>query len=414
MLPLSANGRLDIFHFLLPAMFVARRLPRARALARFNSSLATQKPEHPLDTLRAVASLRREPTALAGLVTKAVADNDEKATWSHLVRELGNNPSLGDRWEHIDALLARPQARERQKVTSQRSHALAVEKINQAPQEELMFAVNDVLELRFPDAPFMSVEHALQLQAAVPNADDNPNGIFLRWLATLPPRLVRVSTKWERSLFKADTVRADAARQIRVLEDHIAKTTPKALDAVPVRRALMHAYGSTRVAADDAARHWDAIRAAYASGADRVHIRALETALAVPRTVDGVHAVWAQIQKLPVPPPSDTVNMPVPDAFYALNLVRVGALDEAEEIAKKWPLHSRIGWVVKSHSGKEKTEKGHATKRFDNILQVTRRNRERAEVLANNGLDQEDVLYMFSLHSPFANDLNLKRRPRQQ
>ncbi|KZV95390.1 hypothetical protein EXIGLDRAFT_735394, partial [Exidia glandulosa HHB12029] len=340
---------------------------------------------HPAAVLSAVASLRAEPSVLSDLVTLALKAPDEtKSPFSGLVAELGQNPSLANRWDDVDRILDR-NPMPNVKIAMQPSHAQAVEKFTQC-QDELVRkgAFRNIMGVRYLDAPFPAFEHVLRISDMV--AGEGAIIVVGYCLLVVSQNLPRLSTNWERPLFDLDATRRELVRQLRMLEAR----RPALMAEKNLRPALMAAYGATRIAAEDAARHW----AAIVDRGKPISLRTSERALAVTRDLDTLERVWAQVKQLSPTyrPSARTLN--ILDIWYAQHLVRLGARDVAVELARKYPPHATLTWLFTDDDALPGTD------RNASHYVGARARRALAAELARSGLDQEDVLSMMSIHAP--------------
>ncbi|KZV89199.1 hypothetical protein EXIGLDRAFT_771986 [Exidia glandulosa HHB12029] len=382
--------------------FLARRIPRAAACTRAfpsstrpaSSSATRSKNLQFAADLHAVASLRRKPTALYDIAANALGRN--KVAHSYIVEELGKNPTLDDtkRWDLILALVEMRNNSlplHAQKIAVQPAHDAAIDAIaDLKTSEEREAAANELLAgVRTKEAPFLSAEHAIRLHETL---GGDPSFVFSRWIGNFPSNLVRLGTNWERAVFDRQTVCEDAARQLGIVEDWLAHHYSWYLTTA-TRRAFMYAYGATRVADDDVARQWEEI----VESGEILPLHAVERALASTRTLDALNTMWAQIQTMSIPPsPPDVI--PFPLMSYALNLARLGARDQAEDIAKQYPVHDALSWLVDPYGALD-------SKKDDTVHKHARANRERANDLVRFGLDVEDVIFMLSPYSPYRDAL---------
>ncbi|KZV86465.1 hypothetical protein EXIGLDRAFT_774617 [Exidia glandulosa HHB12029] len=384
--------------------FLARRIPRAAACTRAfppstrpaSSSATRSKNLQFAVDLHAVASLRREPTALYDIAANALGRN--KVAHSYIVEELGKNPTLDDtkRWDLILALVDMRNNSlplHAQKIAVQPSHDAAIDVIaDLKTSEEREAAANELLSsVRTKEAPFLSAEHVIRLYETL-EGDRSFSFVFSRWIGYFPAHFVRLGTNWERAVFDRQRVCEDAARQLRLVEDWFAHHYYSYLSTA-TRRAFMYAYGATRVADDDVAREWDEI----VESGEILPLHAVERGLASTRTLDGLNTMWAQIQTMSVPPSPPNI-IPFPLMFYALNLARLGARDQAEDVAKRYPVHDALSWLVDPYGALD-------SKKDDTVHKHTRANRERANDLVRSGLDVEDVIFMLSPYSPYRDAL---------
>ncbi|KZV80002.1 hypothetical protein EXIGLDRAFT_845962 [Exidia glandulosa HHB12029] len=386
-------------------MHLARHvtLARTRAVVRRNSSTSTRPRRNALDSvLCEVASLRRDPSVLS----KLVAENRE-AYPRQLLRQLRLNFTLSSRHVHIDALLKGLYPLRRDALVSalEPSHARGLQKIQSITQRIRTVAGKNLLEVRYADAPFLSGQLAVQLNKVA--RPDLPDTLVGGWLRALPAHLVRLSTVWERSLFDLDVVRRNAVQEIRIVEAYAAKRFPDWMATPDACCAFMHAYASTRVAPNTAKRHWNALHDAMTRG-PASHLRYYAHALAAPRTLDALHAVWDKLKTLPCEYQRKAVN---PEYLYALHLARLGAHGEATAIARKYPVDGWLAWFVDREVALTSSDGDSPYPGLGPELEearcLARKNRQVADVLMQNGLDEEDVLYMLStLHTPYSHFLH--------
>ncbi|KZV89198.1 hypothetical protein EXIGLDRAFT_721599 [Exidia glandulosa HHB12029] len=162
-------------------------------------------------------------------------------------------------------------------------------------------------------------------------------------------------------------------------------------ESVPIRRGLMLAYSTTRVAPDDSARHWDHLASLPVAS---LSARTIEHALASAPTLDDLNARWSHFEtnaesKLTRPGQLSTLQ-----TFYAQHLVRLGARDAAAKFVARYPAHAYVAWMF------EPGELGNDSE-DEEIEASTRRNREIVRDLHANGLDFQRVLFVMSPNSSF-------------
>ncbi|KZV86683.1 hypothetical protein EXIGLDRAFT_724511 [Exidia glandulosa HHB12029] len=235
------------------------------------------------------------------------------------------------------------------------------------------------MQVRYADAPFIALEHVLRIAETLPSQEL----VLDHWLRRFPKNLVRISTNWERPRFDLDATRQEAVRQLRALEEK----KPELVTKPDFHARFMSAYAAARVAPDDAMRHWSAI---IAEGKP-VSLRVAERALAAPRDLDTLERVWAQVQKV-TPRASIEGAIPMLDLYYAQNLVRLGARDAALSIAKPYPSHRQLAWVLGVLPEDAQP----------NAQTLYRLCQKSAAQLTHNGLDLENVLFIMARNSPFA------------
>ncbi|KZV86700.1 hypothetical protein EXIGLDRAFT_724527, partial [Exidia glandulosa HHB12029] len=373
---------------LLPARRVVRAATQTTRVLRRCASTDSTASDLILPRLQKVESLASDPSVLRELVTAIstlhVPQNgliERLDIKTRLLTLLCQNPSVLTRWTYADRLIRRwPYPDKAFPIAVQPSHAEAVKALFRAPRSAYLPAqtFRRIMNMRYADAPFISLDHVLRI------ADIVPLEIAVGyWLLLLPQYLVRLSTNWERPLSNLDATRQKMVRQLRSLEEK----HPVLVTVDGFHDALMWAYGATRVAPDDALRHWSAVLAR----GEPYSIRTAERALASTRDLDTLERVWAQVQEVIPRRPEEPDWMPIIDVFYAQNLTRLGARDAALALAKQYPLHVELAWLLGIPPDADVDEERRAA--------VTAY-AEHAEQLARNGLDLEDVLIVMSLHAP--------------
>ncbi|KZV98496.1 hypothetical protein EXIGLDRAFT_727867 [Exidia glandulosa HHB12029] len=239
------------------------------------------------------------------------------------------------------------------------------------------------MRVRYADAPFIALDHVLRIGDIV-----SPQRAVGYWLSCLPVHLVRLSTNWDRPLFDVDAARQGIVRELRALEEK----QPELVTAPGIQKDLMWAYGAARVAPDDAMRHWSSI---LAQGGP-LSLRVAEHALASTRTLESVERVWDQLQHLISRAAKVPGTLSMIDVFYAQHLIRLGAYDAALAVAKNYPLHPYLAWLLRKDDAQLLARDTDEKSAFH-----VARNHERADALSRNGLDKEDIVYVMSVNSPF-------------
>ncbi|KZV86694.1 hypothetical protein EXIGLDRAFT_218845 [Exidia glandulosa HHB12029] len=380
-------------------LFPARRLAHvatrtARTLRRYASTETNTEVGRLHATLRAVYSLRTDPSVLPELVTAylALPTDGSNGHEKKLLAMLNENPSVSNRWKDAATILDRVPDKPFQ-IALQPSHAKAVE-VFQAPENAgiTIRAARRIIQLRYADAPFIALEHVLRIAETLPAQEL----ALEHWLARLPQNLTRISTNWERQLFDLDATRQEAVRQLRALEEK----KPELLAKPDFHARFMGAYAATRVAPDDAMRHWTAIL----SEGKPVSHRVAERALAASRDLDTLERVWAQVQKVtPRASIEGSISpfLPMVDLYYAQHLVRLGARDAALSVAKPYVSHRHLAWVLGARPDDTQPS----------AQKLYRLNQKSAAQLTQNGLDFEDVLFVMAKFSPFATPFPGPRDP---
>ncbi|KZV98512.1 hypothetical protein EXIGLDRAFT_727882 [Exidia glandulosa HHB12029] len=375
---------------LLPARRVVHAATQTTRVLRRSASTDSTASELILPRLQKVESLASDPSVLRELVTatsKLPVPQDRDGVIqrldikTRLLTLFCQNPSVLARWTYTDRLLRRwPGLDKTFPIAIQPSHAEAVKALFRAPRNTDLPAktFRRIMNVRYADAPFISLDHVLRIGELV--SLDIAVGY---WLLLLPEQLVRLGTDWERPLSDVDAARQEMVRQLHSLEEkHPALMTNRG-----THDALMWAYGATRVAPDDALRHWSAVLAR----GEPYSIRTAERALASTRDLDTLERVWVQVQEVIPRRPEEPDWMPIIDVFYAQNLTRLGARDAALALAKQYPPHVELAWLLGIPPDADANEESRAA--------VTAY-AEHAEQLARNGLDLEDVLIVMSMHAP--------------
>ncbi|KZV98503.1 hypothetical protein EXIGLDRAFT_807788 [Exidia glandulosa HHB12029] len=247
---------------------------------------------------------------------------------------------------------------------------------------------------RYPNRPFqiaVQPSHAEAVEKFVPRPPEKivtPQRAVGYWLSFLPDHLVCLTTNWDRNLFDLDTARQGIVRELRALEEK----QPELVTAPDIQKGLMWAYGTARVAPDDAMRHWSTI---LARGGP-LSLGVAEHALASTRTLESLERVWAQLQPL-IPRAAKVPGMlSMLDVFYAQRLICLGAYDAALAVAKNYPLHPYLAWLLRKDDAQllardtDKSSGSHVA-----------RNRKTAVALSRNGLDTEDIIHVLSVNSHF-------------
>ncbi|KZV89200.1 hypothetical protein EXIGLDRAFT_150388 [Exidia glandulosa HHB12029] len=381
------------------ASHIARRTS-STITTRSNSSVADDSTTSSLwqqrELLQRVSSLRAPPTHLHDLVLSALSTPPDHAPpLRQLALELGLNPSLGSsRWDDIQSIPTR-NLNSALKVVLQpaQSHSHILDALSGVEGVGAKLKIRiAAMRMRYLDAPFLSGEHLLQIL----NSDSGigigqPSIVLGHWLAILPAHLVRLNTTWERAVFPVAKVRKDAVDDLHLVESWIIKHHPSILDDLSIRRALMHAYASTRLAPTDVTRHWSFISSLPVA---TLPLRAIEHSLSSAPTLDALHAVWSHFKKDLKWELTPKGQLSAPRTFYAQHLSRLGALDEAEKFLSHYPPHGSVAWMFPDPPPDgPKMDKRNAI--------VTQKNRLAASELRSNGLDLEDVLFVMSVHSPF-------------
>ncbi|KZV86676.1 hypothetical protein EXIGLDRAFT_774375 [Exidia glandulosa HHB12029] len=280
----------------------------------------------------------------------------------------------------MSIMLAHPHCHAGQKFALRQSHGAGLARMARIPKEYTQLREEAFLEyvyVRFDNAPFLDSNYAIQLTDELRYSAEM---VFARWIESIPTQLVRLGTEWERKMFVREKIQADAAHQLRLVEEYLARKHPEFLEQVDTRRALLCAYGATRAAPDDAARQWDVLR----SRGEGITSRVLDAALAAARTLNNLHAVWTQIRSLPLAPTSRTISWPSLQTSYALHIARLGAHDETAKLAAVRDVRESIECFVGQPTSPEAIQR-----------------RTIADTLKTNGLDAEDVLWMLSEYSPY-------------
>ncbi|KZV94669.1 hypothetical protein EXIGLDRAFT_736552 [Exidia glandulosa HHB12029] len=294
--------------------------------------------------------------------------------------ELSANISFDDsRWDDISGLVGASHW----SSVYQRSHKESVRLLPTNPSALAGVKLGYMLRVRYPDAPFMPVDAFVH---AVRRTGLDASEVVWMYLRSLPPNLVRLDLDWERARLTrtAEEHRANAADSLRELERHISPRVMSSLHSL-----FVGAYAATRVAPRDSLRHW----AALVRQGRPIPLASVERGLSSARDLDTLHRIWHDISTSP-PPEREHVRpgvLNVREMYLVHHLVRLGALDEARELADKYPYNGNARWVLETEWPEEKgQEYVHA-----------RLNLRRAGILIDNGLDLEAVLYILSLHSPF-------------
>ncbi|KZV88776.1 hypothetical protein EXIGLDRAFT_772367 [Exidia glandulosa HHB12029] len=355
---------------------------------------------------RNVRSLMDPPTLLEPAV-KQVLEYESPPSWlcTALATELGSCYTVENRWDHIRALLALAKLPQLDAVF-QPTHAEAIAKIPSALQEagekkrEFGRMLGRVFRMRYPDAPFATFN---DFKGAEPHLPQTSSAKL--YLHAMPEVLVRLGLAWEREALarrgsSPEAERQRAADAIRSVYDHITSTDMGPRNDPDLNHAFLTAFAATRVAPQETARHWKAIVERNLP----LRLFEIEHGLAAPRDLDTLRSVWADIV---ASKPWSTANSNTDrmrNSLYVQHLVRVGALDEAEQQASKFQPHAAAQWVLRFAkklpfpTAIDMPQAGHA-----------RVEMRRAELLAANGLDSEAILFVLSLSSPFAESLH--KRP---